>query len=457
MKRIAKILLLTASLFLSVLLAACGGKSSGFTGTWKAVSYNVYGTLMSTADMGETTLELQSGGKGTLALMGDSAAGITWKEKDSTLTVTLSDADLKGTMNGNVLVLGDEDMQLYLTKDGAEAKWEATPDAEDLNAAIGDLQSGNQTAAADAAGTIDVNAWYGNYAGTFVIDDVFGETTANYKGEEDPVYGYISQDSTDYLELFLHEDYDSTKDSPFFSMYITVYDSYFEPAGEDNWIGDYDFSAADNAVSASTITSTDPLTVTLYGTYYDPSGTTATSDGFYWSMELIKQGGSAAAASAAPASGSASVSGGNAGLGDFAFSGATKTYTGGGVTMTYPSDRSASTNSVGNAEVQFDNDTWVTAEKTTPALQSYEDMLEYEKGYSGDVGYQLSESTYNGRKCMVMMHDGADNNDYEAEIEIVVYDDDGSSVAIHVSTLNEPLSSILANTDLMATATHVTW
>ena len=51
-------------------------------------------------------------------------------------------------------------------------------------------------------------------------------------------------------------------------------------------------------------------------------------------MELIKQGGSAAAASAAPASGSASVSGGNAGLGDFAFSGATKTYTGGGVTMT---------------------------------------------------------------------------------------------------------------------------
>ena len=84
-------------------------------------------------------------------------------------------------------------------------------------------------------------------------------------------------------------------------------------------------------------------------------------------------------------------------------------------------------------------------------------MLEYEKGYSGDAGYQLSESTYNGRKCMVMMHDGADNNDYEAEIEIVVYDDDGSSVAIHVSTLNEPLSSILANTDLMATATHVTW
>ena len=121
MQRIAKILLLTASLFLSVLLAACGGKSSGFTGTWKAVSYNVYGTLMSTADMGETTLELQSGGKGTLALMGDSAAGITWKEKDSTLTVTLSDADLKGTMNGNVLVLGDEDMQLYLTKDGVEA------------------------------------------------------------------------------------------------------------------------------------------------------------------------------------------------------------------------------------------------------------------------------------------------------------------------------------------------
>ena len=67
-------------------------------------------------------------------------------------------------------------------------------------------------------------------------------------------------------------------------MYITVYDSYFEPAGEDNWIGDYDFSAADNAVSVSTITSTDPLTVTLYGTYYDPNGTTATSDGFYWSM-----------------------------------------------------------------------------------------------------------------------------------------------------------------------------
>ena len=125
MKKIVAILL-TIAMLLS--LAACdGGEPDPNTGNYLGISAKALGMTMAMSEVypGETWVELQSGGKGTVMLDGDEFP-MKWTLDGEAITITMEDVDSVGRLadgvitecgtHGELLETGGIYSQLYKTQ-----------------------------------------------------------------------------------------------------------------------------------------------------------------------------------------------------------------------------------------------------------------------------------------------------------------------------------------------------
>ena len=92
-------------------------------------------------------------------------------------------------------------MDFYFTRDGAEPKWSAEPQLKMASASA-------SAAASPAAAAADNTLWYGEYEGIFIAGSPTGTMADTYSGEKDPIYGTLSNDGSDYLELYFDKTHD---------------------------------------------------------------------------------------------------------------------------------------------------------------------------------------------------------------------------------------------------------
>ena len=114
MKKILALLLTLAMLFS---MAACGGgEGDPNAGKYIGVTAAVGGFSMSMSDIyeGETWIELQSGGKGTIMLDGDDFK-IKWSVEGDEFTLTVQGVDSVGTLSGGDIVIDLMDMGCVMT------------------------------------------------------------------------------------------------------------------------------------------------------------------------------------------------------------------------------------------------------------------------------------------------------------------------------------------------------
>ena len=128
-------------------------------------------------------------------------------------------------------------------------------------------------------------AWYGQYAGTITANQPIGTLMEDFAGEKDNIYGIIDTDGSDYLELYFDETHDSSTDAILLSTYVNLKQDTLTAAGSGNWLLDENFTAADQLIDTAVKSGTDPVTLTLTGTYRSPD---STSDGFTWTIELTR-------------------------------------------------------------------------------------------------------------------------------------------------------------------------
>jgi|GEM_PF-2556299 len=287
------------------LLSACTGKpaagsaaaASPFAGTWKTVSYNAYGSEMSNDDLGASTLSLSADGSGTFAMMSDTEDPVAWLAADQGIELIYNANRYEGMMNGNVLVLEiDQDMDFYFTRDGAEPKWSAEPQLKMASASA-------SAAASPAAAAADNTLWYGEYEGIFIAGSPTGTMADTYSGEKDPIYGTLSNDGSDYLELYFDKTHDETADPILLSTYVDLSADTLVPSGEDDWLLDMKFTGADHPVTSAVMTSTDPVTIALTGSYRSQADGASAEDGFTWTIELTRTAPLSCALADAPADG----------------------------------------------------------------------------------------------------------------------------------------------------------
>ena len=113
MKRILAILL-TLAMLLS--LAACGGGDDPNAGVYTGTKAEMMGMEMSMDEIyaGENSLQLKSGGKGTITLEGDSF-GLKWALDGESLTLTIDGVDCTGTLKNGVIKIDFMNMGVLLT------------------------------------------------------------------------------------------------------------------------------------------------------------------------------------------------------------------------------------------------------------------------------------------------------------------------------------------------------
>ena len=139
---------LAVMLFAATLLSACGGGSSvradaELEGHYIAVVGEMMGMALTGDDLSGFAFDLESGGKGTITVDGESH-GIKWQNDDSTVTITVDKTDIVGTRKTDAFTMEnmlDMGMDLTFAKEGTEA---AKPDAyipEKDKFMLGDWQS----------------------------------------------------------------------------------------------------------------------------------------------------------------------------------------------------------------------------------------------------------------------------------------------------------------------------
>jgi thioredoxin 1 len=169
---------------------------------------------------------------------------------------------------------------------GASAAKQASASASASSAASA---AASPAAAASAAPLSDAEqiaaAWYGQYVGTITANQPIGTLMEDFAGEKDNIYGTIDTDGSDYLELYFDETHDSSTDAILMSTYVTLKQDTLTAAGSDNWLLDENFTEADQVIDTAAKSGTDPVTLTLTGTYRSPD---STSDGFTWTIELTR-------------------------------------------------------------------------------------------------------------------------------------------------------------------------
>lgn len=268
----------------AVMLSSCASPKASasanpYEGEWKSISYNSCGIRKSNEELGDSALVINPDGSGTFAMMSSSDDPITWKKDGQEIVLSCGQMDLDGIMNGNVLTVElADDMEIFLTKDGEEAKWAAEPT----------LLQAVASASPEAEESADVNLWYGSYIGTFIAGSPSGGMGDQYDSEKDPIYGTINTDGTDYLELYFDETHDEQTDPILLSTYVSLGKDHLTAAGTDDWLLDMPFTADNAPFESAVMTDTYPVTIVMSGTYQSPNQKETETDSFNWTIALTR-------------------------------------------------------------------------------------------------------------------------------------------------------------------------
>lgn len=126
MKKIYNYLFLIGLMCTALFLSGCGSSSnadSEYEGKYVSVSGEAMGITLTGDDISGFSLELKSGGKGTMTIYEDSES-ITWENDDKNLKITLSGTDIEGTIGEDTITFEnmlDMGMDLTFAKEGTEA------------------------------------------------------------------------------------------------------------------------------------------------------------------------------------------------------------------------------------------------------------------------------------------------------------------------------------------------
>ena len=160
MKRVF-VLLLTFSMLLS--LVACGGKEENDpnAGIYLCTTAEMMGMEMPIEDIyeGENTLELKSGGKGTITLESDPYK-IKWTLDGTELTISIDGEDSVGTLKNGVIKIDFMNMGLVMTfvKEGAT---EEQSSAGDLAGSLKDKLDGADSTEVEPEAASELGLYYG--------------------------------------------------------------------------------------------------------------------------------------------------------------------------------------------------------------------------------------------------------------------------------------------------------
>ena len=85
-------------------LAACGGSDSKYAGTWKATKAAASGIEVSIDAIGEITVTLDNGGKGTFSY-NDQSEDLSWEESSNGVTIKAEGQTIECPVEDNVMTL----------------------------------------------------------------------------------------------------------------------------------------------------------------------------------------------------------------------------------------------------------------------------------------------------------------------------------------------------------------
>lgn len=118
-----KILAFASAGVMVLSMTACGAggpkkdlSGSPYAGKWEAVGYEMWEIEMTSEDVGETSVTLNTDGKAEMVLM-DEKADCKWDETDTGIEITGGqNIVIDGEMDGDYLVLTYSDICIYMQK-----------------------------------------------------------------------------------------------------------------------------------------------------------------------------------------------------------------------------------------------------------------------------------------------------------------------------------------------------
>ena len=229
MKKIYNYLFLIGLMCTALFLSGCGSSSnadSEYEGKYISVSGEAMGITLTGDDISGFSLELKSGGKGTMTIYEDSES-ITWENDDKNIKITLSGTDIEGTIGEDTITFEnmlDMGMDLTFAKEGTEAaKPENNLPEQDKNM-IGVWQS---TSVTDVLGD-SIEGMYGDelkmeFAADHTVNITFkGEDLGSHKWSLLGDWGSLDDDlsiSWDIYEDGIEVDYSTDQD--YYIFYCT--------------------------------------------------------------------------------------------------------------------------------------------------------------------------------------------------------------------------------------------
>ena len=184
-----KFLSVFITLLLCLSVTACSGSSGkadeALVGKYICVTGTMLGVNMSGDEVSDFEIELQSKGKATMKIMGESHK-IKWSNDDSTITLKIDGAEAVGELGEDVLTfkdfLKDEvgvSMDLTFAKEGSEAAEPENYLPEEEQALIGEWVSVSVTdiLGEDVSSEVDPGALTATFDGEH-------SATISFKGEE---------------------------------------------------------------------------------------------------------------------------------------------------------------------------------------------------------------------------------------------------------------------------------
>ncbi len=152
MKRNGKLLGALALLCVLSIFAGCGKRmDSKYAGKYVAISSEMVGVTLYMKDLGDYSMKLKEGGKGSLNF-GGTSYDLLWSNDDEKLTIQYEGVKSEGTIDGDTIAFHDlfgMEMKLVFALAGSDAAAPENNMPEDAHAMLGTWKS---TAAYDALG-----------------------------------------------------------------------------------------------------------------------------------------------------------------------------------------------------------------------------------------------------------------------------------------------------------------
>lgn len=221
MKKIISIIIAVCLMFA---LTACGGGGNAddkYVGNWISVAGETMGYVLTGEDISGFALNLESGGKGTIDIEGESEK-LKWSNDDTTLTVTVEGEEMVATVGEDTLVFDDMlglGMKVTFAKEGTEAANPENYIPETDKAMLGTWKSYKVTDVLgdDASAEIDPDALTMTFKGDYTVDIEYnGETITGEVWSMLDTWGSLDDSEYDFswdiVEDEIHVTYSNDED-----------------------------------------------------------------------------------------------------------------------------------------------------------------------------------------------------------------------------------------------------